>query len=96
VFIFLSLIALVLVLIYFEHLILTEFCNGGSLDTSLHKDKKILSKEKQVEYALQIAEGMKYLHTRTPMIVHRDLKSQNILVLLYLLLVLDFRICLIF
>jgi serine/threonine protein kinase len=40
-----------------------------------------LSTQQQIEIALKIAEGMEYLHTRDPMIVHRDLKSHNILVL---------------
>jgi serine/threonine protein kinase len=40
-----------------------------------------LSTQQQIEIALKIAEGMEYLHTRDPMIVHRDLKSNNILVL---------------
>jgi serine/threonine-protein kinase CTR1 len=39
-----------------------------------------LSTQQQLEIALKIAEGMEYLHTHNPMIVHRDLKSKNILV----------------
>jgi serine/threonine protein kinase len=39
-----------------------------------------LSPKQQLEYALSIAEGMEYLHIHKPIIVHRDLKSANILV----------------
>jgi serine/threonine protein kinase len=57
-----------------------EYCDGGSLYDLLHKKQIKLSPEKQFEYALAIAEGMEYLHTHKPMIVHRDLNSHNILV----------------
>jgi serine/threonine protein kinase len=57
-----------------------EYCNGGSLYTLLHNQKVKLSTKQQLEYASEIAEGMEYLHSREPMIVHRDLKSENILV----------------
>jgi serine/threonine protein kinase len=59
---------------------LLEYCNGGSLLDLLHKRKVKLSTQQQLEIALKIAEGMEYLHTRDPMIVHRDLKSENIVV----------------
>jgi len=60
--------------------IVTEYCNGGSLYDLLHVKKDKLSPQQQIEFALGIAEGMEYLHSRKPMIIHRDLKSQNILV----------------
>jgi serine/threonine protein kinase len=59
--------------------IVTEYCNGGSLYDLLHVKKDKLSPQQQIEFALGIAEGMEYLHSRKPMIIHRDLKSQNIL-----------------
>jgi serine/threonine protein kinase len=40
-----------------------------------------LSTQQQIEIALKIAEGMEYLHSFNPIVVHRDLKSHNILVL---------------
>jgi tRNA A-37 threonylcarbamoyl transferase component Bud32 len=59
--------------------IVTEYCNGGSLHDLLHIKKVNLSSQQQIAFALGIAEGMEYLHSRKPMIIHRDLKSQNIL-----------------
>jgi serine/threonine protein kinase len=58
----------------------SEYCNGGSLYDLLHERKETLSTQQQLEFALKIAEGMEYLHTRKDMVVHRDLKSHNILV----------------
>jgi serine/threonine protein kinase len=59
--------------------IVTEHCNGGTLFDWLHVKKVKLSLQQQFEIALGIAEGMKYLHSQNPKIVHRDLKSANIL-----------------
>jgi serine/threonine protein kinase len=58
-----------------------EYCNEGSLFDLLHVQKVKLSTQQQIDFALNIAERMEYLHTRKPMTVHRDLKSHNILVL---------------
>ena len=32
-----------------------------------------------VKWAIQIAEGLAYLHAHSPMIIHRDVKLDNIL-----------------
>ena len=64
-----------------KHLsIITEYCPGGNLHELLYKKKHIyLSWKKRKEFLLQIAIGMNYLHTNNPPILHRDLKSLNIL-----------------
>jgi predicted acylesterase/phospholipase RssA len=51
-----------------------------SLYDLLHKKKTKMSTQQQLEYALGIAEGMEYLHSQKPAIIHGDLKSENILI----------------
>ncbi|KAG2388208.1 hypothetical protein C9374_001058 [Naegleria lovaniensis] len=57
-----------------------EYCPGGDLQqliTSTIKKGK-MKEEAIVNYAEQIAEGLRYLHEHN--IIHRDLKPQNILI----------------
>ncbi|OMP09650.1 hypothetical protein COLO4_05260 [Corchorus olitorius] len=60
--------------------IVTEFLPRGSLFKTLHKNNQALDLRKRVKMALDVARGMNYLHRRNPPIVHRDLKSSNLLV----------------
>ena len=48
----------------------------------LHKKAKeiYLSWEEKIQFAIEIAEGMKCLHEMRPTIIHRDLKSLNVFV----------------
>ena len=39
-----------------------------------------LSWERRLSIAAEAAAGMSYLHSRSPPVVHRDLKSHNILI----------------
>jgi serine/threonine protein kinase len=60
--------------------IVTEFCEGGALFSYMQNpDKLRLSPKQKVKIALDIAKGMEYLHSQNPVIIHRDLKSLNIL-----------------
>ncbi len=62
--------------------ILTEYCGGGTLFKLLHESPGVkLSWKQRVKMALDIAKGMNSLHSYTPPIVHRDLKSLNLLLL---------------
>ena len=55
-----------------------EFCQGGTLARGLQD--VMLSPETIVDWATQIAKGMAYLHDDNHRsVVHRDLKSNNIL-----------------
>ncbi|XP_011039117.1 PREDICTED: serine/threonine-protein kinase EDR1 isoform X2 [Populus euphratica] len=60
--------------------IVTEFIPRGSLYRLLHRPNNQLDDRRRLRMALDAARGMNYLHSCTPMIVHRDLKSPNLLV----------------
>ncbi|XP_074264835.1 uncharacterized protein LOC141587289 isoform X2 [Silene latifolia] len=60
--------------------IVTEYLPRGSLFKILHKNNQILDRRRRLRMALDVARGMNYLHRRNPPIVHRDLKSSNLLV----------------
>jgi serine/threonine protein kinase len=60
--------------------IVSELCSLGSLRQLLDDRERSLSLEARLNLALQVAEGMSYLHAQDPPIIHRDLKSHNIFV----------------
>ncbi|KAL6145730.1 hypothetical protein ACLB2K_056415 [Fragaria x ananassa] len=60
--------------------IVTEYLSRGSLYRLLHKPGPVLDERRRLNMAHDVAKGMNYLHRRNPPIVHRDLKSPNLLV----------------
>ena len=60
--------------------IVSELCSLGSLRQLLDDHSKPMSEHLKLSLALQVAEGMAYLHNQEPPIIHRDLKSHNIFV----------------
>ncbi|MQL93715.1 hypothetical protein Taro_026372 [Colocasia esculenta] len=60
--------------------IVTEFLSRGSLYRILHRSNSHIDEKHRIKMALNVAMGMNCLHTSTPTIVHRDLKSPNLLV----------------
>ncbi|XP_050219400.1 uncharacterized protein LOC126669865 [Mercurialis annua] len=60
--------------------IITEFLPRGSLFRLLQRNTTKLDWRRRVHMALDIARGMNYLHHFNPPIIHRDLKSSNLLV----------------
>ncbi|OMO96432.1 hypothetical protein COLO4_15253 [Corchorus olitorius] len=60
--------------------IITEFLPRGSLYKILHRPHCQIDEKRRIKMALDVARGMNCLHTSTPTIVHRDLKSPNLLV----------------
>ncbi|XP_023005641.1 serine/threonine-protein kinase CTR1-like isoform X1 [Cucurbita maxima] len=61
--------------------IVTEYLSRGSLYRLLHKSGvKDIDETRRINMAYDVAKGMNYLHRRDPPIVHRDLKSPNLLV----------------
>ena len=63
-----------------QHFLVTEYCENGNLFEFLHgKDSPDLEDIERLNLALEIAQGINYLHSFNPPILHRDLKSLNIL-----------------
>ncbi|XP_043699521.1 probable serine/threonine-protein kinase SIS8 [Telopea speciosissima] len=60
--------------------IVTEFLPRGSLYRLIHRPNNQLDERRRLRMALDVARGMNYLHNCSPVIVHRDLKSPNLLV----------------
>lgn len=66
--------------------IITEYCARGSLTDVLRGAKaspakaSLLDWPRRLNMALDAAKGMLYLHNHAPPIIHRDLKSPNLLV----------------
>ncbi|PXF47022.1 Serine/threonine-protein kinase CTR1 [Gracilariopsis chorda] len=61
--------------------IVSSLINGGSLFELLHRRTAVsLDLRQKLQLMQDIALGMRYLHGRQPVVLHRDLKSQNILV----------------
>ncbi|PIN26945.1 Serine/threonine protein kinase [Handroanthus impetiginosus] len=60
-------------------IIVTEYMQNGTLHEILHVSTTPPPWQKRVEMALQIAKGLCFLHELNPSIVHRDIKSANIL-----------------
>ena len=60
--------------------IVTEYLARGSLYRLLHHTQQQLDYRRRLKMAIDISKGMNYLHSASPAIVHRDLKSPNLLV----------------
>jgi tRNA A-37 threonylcarbamoyl transferase component Bud32 len=60
--------------------IVTEILPRGSLFRLLQRNTSKLDWRRRIHMASDIARGMNYLHHCTPPIIHRDLKSSNLLV----------------
>ncbi|CAL5208486.1 unnamed protein product [Lathyrus oleraceus] len=60
--------------------IISEFLPRGSLYRILHRPNCQIDEKQRIKMALDVARGMNCLHASTPTIVHRDLKSPNLLV----------------
>ena len=63
-----------------QMIIVSEFCEGGSLFSLLHEKKNIaISWKQKLKVLKDVARGMLYLHEAPSPILHRDLKSLNLL-----------------
>jgi serine/threonine protein kinase len=61
-----------------ELYIFMEYCSGGSLQANMKKYGRMKPQNVQT-FGLEIMEGLDFLHTADPSIVHRDIKPGNIL-----------------
>mmetsp|Transcript_8119 Transcript_8119/g.17635 ORF Transcript_8119/g.17635 Transcript_8119/m.17635 type:complete len:862 (+) Transcript_8119:82-2667(+) len=60
--------------------LLCEFCEGGPLYHYVHNLPQLqLSWKQKLKMCLDAAMGLNFLHTCTPAVVHRDVKSLNLL-----------------
>ena len=57
--------------------IIMEYVGGGSLYSHIHIDKTIFSVDVSAQLLADIIRGLQYLHSIN--ILHRDLKSKNVL-----------------
>eukprot|EP00027_Filamoeba_sp_ATCC50430_P004138 CAMPEP_0168542068 /NCGR_PEP_ID=MMETSP0413-20121227/1149_1 /TAXON_ID=136452 /ORGANISM="Filamoeba nolandi, Strain NC-AS-23-1" /LENGTH=703 /DNA_ID=CAMNT_0008571917 /DNA_START=186 /DNA_END=2294 /DNA_ORIENTATION=- len=57
-----------------------EYCSRGSLYDVMHDDKLVFDWNLFFKFSLEACKAIQSLHTFTPPIVHRDLKSLNLLV----------------
>lgn len=60
-------------------ILIEEFVNGSTLEDLL-KEAKNISEIKTIEYALDICNVLKKLHSLDPPIIHRDIKPSNIII----------------
>ncbi|KAL8293119.1 hypothetical protein RQP46_000813 [Phenoliferia psychrophenolica] len=61
-------------------MIVTELCSNGDLFDYLRADHPVPTFRVVIDIMLGISKGVEYLHTRTPAIIHRDIKSSNVLI----------------
>jgi serine/threonine-protein kinase CTR1 len=59
--------------------IVMELCSGGCLFEAIHTNEIEFSWAQKLKMATDIAKGMDYLHNFPPPVIHRDLKSLNLL-----------------
>ena len=60
-------------------IMIMDFYENGSLYHLLHEENIKLNMKDQISISFGIANGVNYLHRLHPKIIHRDLKSENVL-----------------
>nr|KYP63197.1 Serine/threonine-protein kinase-like protein At5g23170 family [Cajanus cajan] len=64
---------------YEQKVIVMDLMPNGTLHDMLHVNKTPPTWHKRVEIAMQIARSVQFLHEGKPVVIHRDIKSSNIL-----------------
>lgn len=63
-----------------EKLLVVEYMSNGTLHDILHKTPMSLSWSMRVLLSIQVAKAVSTLHYASPPIIHRDIKSSNVLI----------------
>ncbi|KAL3911732.1 MAG: hypothetical protein SGILL_007166 [Bacillariaceae sp.] len=63
-----------------EPMMVMEYMHFGSLHDLLHNESMFLDSDLRVGFLQDIANGLRFLHSSNPPILHGDMKSHNILV----------------
>ncbi|GAB4828034.1 hypothetical protein Ancab_034947 [Ancistrocladus abbreviatus] len=63
-----------------DKLLVVEFMSNGTLYDVLHSNSKPPNWGRRVKLALQIAKAIETLHSQYPPVIHRDIKSANVLI----------------
>ncbi|RAL53856.1 hypothetical protein DM860_004327 [Cuscuta australis] len=63
-----------------DRLLVVEFMSNGTLFDALHTDPRPLGWGRRVKMALQTAKAIQALHSLDPPVIHRDIKSANVLI----------------
>ncbi|XP_050214216.1 serine/threonine-protein kinase-like protein At1g28390 [Mercurialis annua] len=61
-------------------LLVVEYMQNGNLCSLLHSTSKPPGWTRRIRFALQVAKAVQALHTARPPIIHRDIKSSNVLI----------------
>ncbi|XP_034106942.1 putative mitogen-activated protein kinase kinase kinase 7-like [Drosophila albomicans] len=59
--------------------LVTEFI-GSSLDKVIHKSTDPYTNDQAINWMLQAAKGLHYLHSLTPKLIHRDVRPHNLMI----------------
>lgn len=63
-----------------DRLLVVEFMSNGTLYDVLHSNSRPPNWGRKIRLALQIANAIDTLHSQNPPIIHRDIKSANVLI----------------
>ena len=63
-----------------EPMLIMEYMEHGCLHDLLHNETVVLESERRLLMILDISQGVRFLHSFNPQVIHGDLKAQNILV----------------